>query len=53
MNGNQPTPRNGHSANVFKNNMYVFGGRESEEKSLNDLWKLNLQTFEWAEIIYS
>jgi hypothetical protein len=30
--------------------MYVFGGRESEEKSLNDLWKLNLESFEWVHI---
>lgn len=33
--------------------MYVFGGRESEEKILNDLWKLNLECYEWIHIIYN
>ena len=30
--------------------MYIFGGKESNVKKLNDLWKLNMHTFEWTQI---
>lgn len=41
--GEKPCPRNGHSACIYKGFMYVFGGRTSENKKLNDLWKLDLK----------
>jgi len=30
--------------------MYMFGGKDDESKTLNDLWKLNLLTYEWSPI---
>ena len=46
----QPQPRNGHSACIYKGKMYVFGGRNNESKQLNDLWALDLSTLKWKEI---
>jgi hypothetical protein len=30
--------------------MYIFGGKDSENNKLNDLWKLDLSTYKWVEI---
>jgi hypothetical protein len=30
--------------------MYIFAGKQSNEKKLNDLWKLNMATLQWTEI---
>lgn len=52
-----PCPRSGHSSVVYEdkeNNceyMYIFGGKNSKNQKLNDLWKLNLQTLTWSLII--
>ena len=53
---NKPYPRNrcSHSANIFNNSMYIFGGgggttRETEYY-LNDFWKFDFITEEWEEI---
>ena len=48
-NGAQPEARNGHSACIYKNNMYIFGGRNDNEK-LNDIWKFDILKQEWSEI---
>jgi hypothetical protein len=45
-----PEARNGHSACIYKGHMYIFGGRNNENKKLNDIWKFNLQSREWHEI---
>jgi N-acetylneuraminic acid mutarotase len=45
-----PEARNGHSACVYKGHMYVFGGRNNENKKLNDIWKYDIKTREWQEI---
>ena len=42
--------RIGHEAAVVNGKMLVFGGRlgvSQESTSLNDLWSLDLKTFEW------
>ena len=49
-NGPSPSARNGHSACIYKNCMYVFGGRNNDNKKLNDLWKYEILTQEWTEI---
>ena len=36
-----PAPRAGHSAVVNGDDMYIFGGKDSDVR-MNDLWKLNL-----------
>ena len=43
-NGPSPSARNGHSACIYKNFMYVFGGRNNDNKKLNDLWKYDILT---------
>lgn len=30
--------------------MYVFGGKDDDNFKLNDLWKLDLQTYTWTEL---
>ena len=45
----QPSPRNGHTACIFENHMYVFGGRE-DNRILNDLWMFDLETLQWQEL---
>ena len=45
-----PAPRAGHSAVVNGDDMYIFGGKDSDVR-MNDLWKLNLKTYEWTQIL--
>ena len=45
-----PCPRNGHSACVYGNFMYIFGGRSNDNVKLNDTWKINLSSLDWEEI---
>lgn len=54
----QPSARAGHSAVVCPNvgasgdsYMYVFGGRDNEDVKLNDLWRLNLSTEKWEQVL--
>jgi hypothetical protein len=44
-----PQPRSAHSAVVYKNEMYIFGGWNGHE-SLNDFYSLNLETLQWRQI---
>lgn len=32
--------------------MYVFGGRNSDNVALNDLWAFNLSTYSWTQVIF-
>ncbi|XP_059607932.1 F-box only protein 42 [Phlebotomus argentipes] len=40
--------RYSHSATVYKDVMYVFGGGSSEVTTFNDLWAFNLSSREWS-----
>jgi N-acetylneuraminic acid mutarotase len=44
-----PQPRSAHTAVVYKNEMYIFGGWNGHE-SLNDFYCLNLDTLQWRQI---
>jgi len=44
-----PQPRSAHSAVVYKNEMYIFGGWNGHE-SLNDFYSLNMDTMQWRQI---
>jgi len=46
----QPSKRSGHSACIYENAMYVFGGKDDDNNKLNDIWKLDLATCAWSEI---
>jgi len=43
----QPCSRSGHSAVVYHNAMYVFGGKDGDNNKLNDLWRLDFSTYSW------
>lgn len=43
--------RHSHSACIFENSMYVFGGCTATSTAFNDLWKLDLDTREWIRPI--
>lgn len=43
----QPVPRSKHSAVVYNDSMYIFGGKDDDNNKLNDFWKLDLSTYEW------
>ncbi|EFN83938.1 F-box only protein 42 [Harpegnathos saltator] len=40
--------RHSHSACIYDNSMYVFGGCSSTWTTFNDLWKLDLDTRTWV-----
>jgi N-acetylneuraminic acid mutarotase len=43
-----PTPRHSHSAVVYEDNMYVFGGYDGNYK--NDFYKFNFTKNQWTKI---
>ena len=45
-----PQGRSNHSAVIFGDHMYVFGGTSDEGEKLSDLWMLDLRTYHWTEI---
>ena len=45
-----PVARSNHSAVVYNECLYVFGGSDEEGVKLNDLWKLDLNTFRWEQV---
>ncbi|CAK9297013.1 unnamed protein product [Gordionus sp. m RMFG-2023] len=44
-------PRYKHCSCYHKGYIYVFGGQPDPSSKLNDIWKLNVSTFEWTRII--
>ncbi|KAL6478117.1 hypothetical protein MHYP_G00139520 [Metynnis hypsauchen] len=47
--GNAPTPRAAHACSTIGNRGYVFGGRYMDHR-LNDLYYINMDTWEWSEM---
>jgi leucine-zipper-like transcriptional regulator 1 len=45
-----PVGRVAHSAVLFENEMYIFGGLNEEDERGNDLWKFNLETYKWTQL---
>eukprot|EP01061_Rhynchopus_euleeides_P040725 TRINITY_DN7018_c0_g1_i2.p1 TRINITY_DN7018_c0_g1~~TRINITY_DN7018_c0_g1_i2.p1 ORF type:complete len:438 (+),score=115.69 TRINITY_DN7018_c0_g1_i2:60-1316(+) len=45
----RPSPRAGHTAVVYGGKMFVFGGvgDRTADNWLNDMWMLDLETFQW------
>lgn len=48
--GAKPSARNDHSSCIYNNCMYIFGGRNNDNKKLNDLWKYDILKQVWTEI---
>jgi hypothetical protein len=42
--------RYGHTANIFNDTMYIFGGVSSSKHLLNDLWEFNLKKLTWKRL---
>src|SRR5690606_28538364 len=51
--GVAPTARAGHGAAIVGNKMYIHGGWADLNTVLSDTWSLDLDTFEWAELIFN
>jgi len=47
--GKCPSARAAHSGALMGSKYYLFGGRDSRER-LNDLYTLDMETFEWTQI---
>jgi N-acetylneuraminic acid mutarotase len=45
-----PRSRSNHSAVVYKEHMFTFGGTNDEGEKMNDMWKLDLRTYAWEEL---
>ena len=45
-----PIVRASHSAALYGNKLYVFGGQDDDNNKLGDLWTYDLQANSWAEI---
>ncbi len=51
MNGVIPTARDGHSACIIDNAMYIFGGFEGRNQFIRqDVHKLDLESMEWSYV---
>jgi hypothetical protein len=48
-----PTGRYGHFMSSYDGKLIVFGGKEKNEVSLNDLWIYDLAKESWTEIAYN
>jgi N-acetylneuraminic acid mutarotase len=51
----KPCARAGHSAVMVDGpnpHMYIFGGKDNNDKMLNDMWRLNLTTHTWEKVNY-
>ena len=49
----QPIARSGHTAVIYDNAMWVFGGKDDDNNKLNDLWRLDLNTYTWKLIKFA
>ncbi len=46
--GAAPTPRHSHSAVIYEDSMYVFGGYDGHYR--NDFYRFNFVTSTWSQI---
>lgn len=42
-----PKPVAGHSAQVFEDSMYIFGGKDNENEKIKDFWKFDFKMNQW------
>ena len=48
--GNQPPPRAGHSAVVYNDKMWIFGGKSNDNDKMLDLWAFDFAKKTWELI---
>lgn len=47
----KPIERAGHAAVFHAGALYVFGGKDDENLKLNDMWKFDMTTRVWTELV--
>lgn len=45
-----PEARAGHSAVIHENKMYIYGGKDVDNKRLDDLWVFDFEHLLWEEV---
>eukprot|EP01080_Neovahlkampfia_damariscottae_P003116 gene3116-5286_t len=50
LKGSPPTPRFDHSCVLYHEHMFIFGGENSSGSKLDDLYAINLQTYESTKV---
>lgn len=45
-----PEPRAGHCSVLIGDLLYLFGGKDEDNKKLNDLWQFNITMKSWKKI---
>jgi len=45
-----PQARMMHKSVIFNKSLCIYGGVDSRDIHLNDMWILNLETFEWSQV---
>lgn len=46
-----PTARRYHASTILGSYFYLFGGEVSWDEQVNDLWRMDLRSMEWEEIV--
>lgn len=45
-----PQPRAGHSAVIYEDKLYIFGGKDEDNEKLRDFWSFDLNTKAWEQL---
>ncbi len=45
-----PSPSSGHASVIHQSSMWIFGGKDDDNRKLNDLWRFDLATNVWQQI---
>ena len=49
--GQLPKERRGHGSAALDNSLFVFGGEDANNESMNDLHQLKIPEMEWNQIL--
>ena len=45
-----PQARAGHSATIYQDKMYIFGGKDEDNEKLKDFWSFDFETSTWEQL---
>jgi len=46
----KPSPRRCHQSQIYKGYLYIYGGLSPADQVLDDLWRIDLRTFNWEKV---
>ena len=49
LGGPEPQPRAGHSAIMYDEKMYIFGGKDEDNEKLKDFWCFDFLSSSWIQ----